>query len=160
MDPCHYFSSPRLRWDAMLKMTEIELEHISVNYMHLFVEKRMRGGIFYIAKRYSKVKNKYMKFYDHNKPDKYIMLDANNLYGWASSQYLPYSEFKWQYQKEIDKFNGNFIGKNTSDGCILQVDLEYPDELHEWSDGYPLSPKNLEINHNTLSKHCSNLANK
>ena len=26
LDPCHYFSSPRLSWDAMLKMTGIELE--------------------------------------------------------------------------------------------------------------------------------------
>ena len=51
--PCHYFSSPRLSWNAMLKMTEIELELISDNEMYLFIEKVMIGVISYIAKRFS-----------------------------------------------------------------------------------------------------------
>ena len=59
LDPCHYFSSPVLSWDAMLKMTKIELEKISNPDMHLFVEKRMRRGISYINKRYSKANNNY-----------------------------------------------------------------------------------------------------
>ena len=60
-------------------MTEIELELISDIDMHLFIEKEMRGGISYIAKRFSKANNKYMKSYDNKKPSKYIMyLDANN----------------------------------------------------------------------------------
>ena len=50
LGPCHYFSSPRLSWDTMLKMTGIELEFISYIDMHLFIEKGMRGGISYIAK--------------------------------------------------------------------------------------------------------------
>ena len=58
LDTCHYFSSPGLSWDEMLKMTEIELELISVIDMHLPIEKGMRGGISYIAKRYSKANNK------------------------------------------------------------------------------------------------------
>ena len=58
--------------------------------MHLFSEKGMRGGISYIAKRYSKANNKYMKCYDEYKENEFIMyLNANNLYGWAMSQYLP-----------------------------------------------------------------------
>ena len=63
LDPRQYFSSPGLSWDAMLKMTKIVLELISNTNMFLFVEKRMRGGIYYIAIRYSKANNKYMKFY-------------------------------------------------------------------------------------------------
>ena len=79
----------------MLKMTEIELELLSGIDMHLFIEKGMRGGISYIAKRHSKANNKYMKCYEQYKESKYITyLDANNLYGWAMSQYLPYSRFK------------------------------------------------------------------
>ena len=80
----------------MFKMAEIELELISDNDMYLFVEKRMGGGISYIAKRCSKVNSKYMKSYDNSESSKYYMyLDINNLYDWAMSQYLPYSEFKW-----------------------------------------------------------------
>ena len=100
LDPCHYSSSPGLSWDAMLKMTGIELEFISDIDMHLFIEKGMRGHISYIAKRPSKA-NKYMKCYEQYKESEYITyLDANNLYGWAMNQYLPYSEFKWLKQKK------------------------------------------------------------
>ena len=58
-----------------------------------------------------------MKFYDDSKPSKYMMyLDANNLYGWEMSQYLPYSDFKWLSQKEIDKVDANLISENSLDG--------------------------------------------
>ena len=108
LDPYHYFSSPGLSWDAMFKITGIELELISDIGMHLFIKKGMRGGISYITKRCSKANNKYMQFYDDKKPSKYITyLDANNLYGWARNQYLPYSDFKWLNKKEIDKFDVN-----------------------------------------------------
>ena len=62
--------------------------------MHLFVEKGMKGSISYIPKRHSKAKNKYLNCYDSSKESKYITyVDANNLYGWVMSQYLPYSGF-------------------------------------------------------------------
>ena len=68
--------------------------------MFQFIEKGMRGGISYIANRYGKANNKYMKEHDKNMPSKYIMyLDANNLYGYAMSQYLPFGGFKWMSQK-------------------------------------------------------------
>ena len=73
LDPRHYFTSPGLAWDAMLKMTGIELGLISDIDMHLFIEKGMRGGISYIAKRHSKVNNKYMKDYDSDKENIFIM---------------------------------------------------------------------------------------
>ena len=53
LNPCHYFSSPQLNWDAMLKMTGVKLEKIFNIGMYLFIEKGLRGGISYIAKRYS-----------------------------------------------------------------------------------------------------------
>ena len=80
LDPCHYFSSPGLSWDAMLKMTGVKLEKISDIDKYLFIEKGLRGGISYIAKKIAKA-NKYMKNYDPKKLSKYISyLDRNNLY--------------------------------------------------------------------------------
>ena len=76
LDPCHCFSPPGLSWDAMLKMTGVKLEKISDSDKYLFIEKGLRGGISYIAKRYAKVNNKYMDDYD---PISY--LDIDNLYG-------------------------------------------------------------------------------
>ena len=50
LDPCHYFSSPGLSWDAMLKMTGKKLEKISDSNKYLFIEKRLRRGICYLLK--------------------------------------------------------------------------------------------------------------
>ena len=84
LDPCHYFSSPGLAWDAMLKKTGVTLELITDIDMHQFIEKGIRGGVSYIAERHSKAKNKYTSGYNEKEPCKYITyLDANNLYGWA-----------------------------------------------------------------------------
>ena len=72
LDPCHYFSSPGLSWDAMLKMTGVKLEKISDIDKYLFIEKGSRGGISYIAKRYTKTNNKYMSEYGLEKPSTFI----------------------------------------------------------------------------------------
>ena len=100
----------------MLKMTGVELELISDTDMHLFIEKGMRGRISYIAKRHSKANNNYTKNYDSSKESVFIMyLDANSLYGWAMTQYLPNGEFKWLSEKEIDDFDLNLVKENSSD---------------------------------------------
>ena len=79
----------------MLKMTEIELKLISNSNMHYIIVEGMRGDISYIAKRYSKANNKYMTDYDSSEESMIIIcLDANNLYGWAMSKYLPYGGFE------------------------------------------------------------------
>ena len=72
LDPCHYFSSSGLSWDAMLKITGVKLEKILHIDIYLFIEKRLRGGISYIAKRYAKANNKYMNDYDPKKQSVFI----------------------------------------------------------------------------------------
>ena len=72
LDPCHYFSSPGLSWDAMLKMTGIKLEKISDIDKYLFIEKGLREGISYIARKYAKTNNKYMNDDDPKKPSTFI----------------------------------------------------------------------------------------
>ena len=159
-DPCHYFTSPGLSWDAMLKITRIELDLISDIDMHSIIGKGVRGGIYYIAKRHSKANNKYMECYDSSKDaNNANNLDANNLYAWAMCQYLLYSGFKWLNQKEIDRFDANSIDENSSIGYILEVDLNYPDDLHKLHNDYPLAPEKLEISGNMLSNYCFSIAN-
>ena len=123
LDPCHYFTSPGLSWDAMLKMTDIKLELMTDIDMFQFIEKGMRGGIGYIANRYGKANNKCMKEYDEKAPSKYIMyLDANNLYGWAMSQYLPTGGFRWMTEKQIDKINLAEYKEDSEKGsCIMTI---------------------------------------
>ena len=74
------------------------------------------------------------------------------------SQYLPYSEFKWLNQKEIDRFDVYSIGEKSSIGYILEVDLNYPDDLLKLHNDYALAPEKLEISQNMLSKYCCNIA--
>ena len=77
-------------------MTGVRLEKIVDIDMCLFIEKGIRGGISYIAKRYAKAINKYLKNYEPKKLSKFIIyLDMNNLHGWAMNGYLLYGAFKW-----------------------------------------------------------------
>ena len=121
----------------------------------------MRDGVSYIANRYGNVNNKYMKEYDDKAPSKCIVyLDANNLYGWAMSQYLPTSNFKWMSDKEISKIN---LGKYKADGkkgLILEVDLEYPQELHDMHNDYPVCSEKVKVSKNMLSAYCKKIAKK
>ena len=159
LDPCHYFSSPGLSWDAMLKMTGVKLEKISDIDKYLFIEKGLRGGISYIAKRYAKANNKYMNDYDLEKPSTFITyLDKNNLYGWSMSEYLPYGEFEWL--ENVDEFDVNSINEKSEIGYFLEVDLEYPNELHELHNDYPLAPEKLAVSSDMLSKYCKKIADK
>ena len=161
LDPCHYFSSPGLAWDAMLKMTGIELELVGDIDMYLFIEIALRGGISYVTKRYSKANNKYMKDYDNTKETSYIMyFDENNLYGSAMTEYLPYGGFEWMTEEEINNFDLSSIRKDSSEGYILEVDLEYPIELPDYFDDYPPAPEKLKVTNDMISKYCSDFANK
>ena len=63
-------------------------------------------------------------------------------------------------QKEINKFNVNSFSENSLNGYMLEVDLAYPDELHEFHNDYPLPSEKLEISHDMLSKYFSSIANK
>ena len=110
LDSCHNFSSPGLSWDAMLKMTSVGLEKIFDIDIYLFIEKGLRGGISYIAKRYAKASNKYIKDYDLKKASEFITyLDINNFYDWEMSIYLPSGRFKWL--KNVDGFDVNSISE-------------------------------------------------
>ena len=161
LDPCHYFTSPGLSWDAMLKMTDIKLELMVDIDMFQFIEKGMRGGTSYIANRYGEANNKYMKTYNEKAPSKYIMyLDANNLYGWAMSQFLPTGNFKWLSQKQIEKTNLGKYTENSKKGLILEVDLEYPQELHDLHNDYPLGPEKIKVAKDMLSDYCKKIADK
>ena len=161
LDPCHYFTSPGLSWDAMLKMTNIKLELMTDIDMFQFIEKGLRGGISYIANRYGKANNKYMKEYDEKAPSKYIMyLDANNLYGWAMSQYLPTGGFRWMTEKQINKIDLTKYEEDSTRGIILEVDLEYPKKLHDLHNDYPLGPEKVKVTNNMLSDYSKKIADK
>ena len=111
--------------------------------------------------RYERENSKYMKDYNKNDPSKHIMyLDANNLYGWAMSQYLPTGCFRWMTQKKINKTNLAKHKEDSKKGLILEVHLEYPKELRDLHNDYPCAPENVKVTENMLSEYCQNIKEK
>ena len=157
LDPCHYMSSPGLSWDAMLKSTGIVLDLVSDIDMQLFVEKGLRGGISCISHRHGKANNNYMEDYKPEVESSYLMyLDANNLYGWAMSQPLPYGDFEWIDPDEVELFNYH---DESEKGIILEVDLGYPEELHDLHNDYPCAPEKMIVPDHMLSDYCREIKN-
>ena len=158
LDPAHYYTSPGLSWDALLKKTGVGLELLTDYNQHLFIEKGMRRGIFMTSKCYARANNPQVEGYDPQKPDSHILyLDANNFYGWAMSQVPPTDGFKW-----VDDCNrlAASIGEHPADsteGYILEVDLKYPKELHEAHNAYPLALEHLVDKKGWMSEYQHNL---
>ena len=162
LDPAYYYSAPGVALDACLKITGIQLELLSDQNMLLMFERGIRGGISIISNRYGKANNKYMrKGYNKNLPSKYLMyLDANNLYGGAMSEKLPTHGFKWLTEREKENlFNNQVLQVWEKTPCILEVDLEYPKELHDLHNDYPFCPESLECK-NGVKKLIPNLWDK
>ena len=117
----------------------------------MMFEEGTRGGMCQATYRYAKANNKYMKNYDKNKKSSYLQyLDANNLYGWAMSQKLPVDGFKWV--DDLSIFTENFIKNYDEDSDIgynLEVDVEYPRNLHMLRSDLPVLPEKMKINNCT-----------
>ena len=116
----------------LFKNKGTKLELLTENDTLMMVEKGIRGRICHAIYRFAKSNNKYMKNYNKNIESSYLMyLDINNLYGWAMFQELPANSFKWK--ENLSKFNENFIknyDEDSNKGYILEVEIEYPKDLH------------------------------
>ena len=140
-------------------MTDVKFNSISDSEMYQFTEEVMRRRVSCIAHRKSKANNKYMKSYGKDKSAKCIVNeDTNNLYEWKMSQYFPVGRFKWL--KNVGKLDVNEASKDISKGYILEVDLEYPEELHDLHNEYPLAPEKTEIRESVYSDYCKEIGNK
>ena len=150
LDPCHYFISPGLSWNAILKMTGVKLEKYQTLARTYLLKKNY---LLKTAKRYAKANNNYMNYYDPKKQSTFISyLDMNNSYSWTMSEYLPYCKFEWL--KNIDEFHVMSINEKNLIGYLLKADLEYPDKLPELHNNYPLALKKLAYSSDMSSNYC------
>lgn len=133
LDPCHYYTSPGLSWDAMLKMTGIELDLLTDVDMLLLFERGIRGGFVSLVQRHATANNRYMmEGYDPSKPTSYLMYyDVNNLYGMSMSKPLPYGNFRWLSDREVANFVVEKAAQEVDRGYVLEVDLTYPQKEHD-----------------------------
>ncbi|XP_030757229.1 uncharacterized protein LOC115883085 [Sitophilus oryzae] len=161
LDPCQYFTAPSLSFDAALKTTSIELKLLTDLDMIHFFKHGIRGGVSQCSVRKAIANNKFMSIYDASKPTSYIMyLDATNLYGAAMSQYLPTGNFTWLTEEEISNLNFMNIDKNSNIGYVFEVDLEYPEHLHDLHNELPFCPESVQPEGSKVSKLIPNFNSK
>lgn len=153
LDPAFYLTIPSLAWDAMLKMTNVCLELYTEPNHLLRTESGIRGGVASINCRYAAANNKYCPdTFDPQKPNEYLIyLDANNLYGWAMSQPLPYGDFKDLTDSEITNLDIMNVDPLGDIGYFVECDLSYPNHLHAIHNDYPLAPETIHISEDMLS---------
>ena len=165
LDPAHFYTVPGLAWQALLKTVaescehekrrkdcelcpdEFRLELLTDINMLLMFEKGIRGGITEPVKLYAKANNKYMKdLYNPDEKSIYLQyLDANKKYRWVMLKKLPTHGFLW---KEADDFSPEKIDelvKKDKRGYLLEVDVEYPKELHENHNELPFLVQRMKI---------------
>ncbi|GFU01580.1 uncharacterized protein NPIL_134211 [Nephila pilipes] len=136
LDPVWYYTAPGLSWDSMLKLTNVKIELLMDYDMYLFIEKGIQGGISQCCIRCARANNKFLPNFEPSKLQNFLLcLDANNLYGWAMSQPLLLNNFKW-----VDFLDVDHINENGEKAYILEVDLEYPESLHDYHSELPLAP--------------------
>ena len=157
LDPANYITAPGLSWDAMLKMTKMELELIHDPKILDIIERQKRGGLTFVgSKRHVKANNKYVEGYDKSKPDNSLMYwDANNLYGWAMSESLPYKDIEFS---NVDLDTVLNTPDDDETGYILEVDLHVPKNTHDKLKEYPPCPENMAIDEHMLSKYQKQMA--
>jgi len=152
LDPCHYVSLPGFTWDAMLKMTQVKIELISDVDMYTMVEDNIRGGVCTINHRHFEANNKYLTDYQPEEPSSYIKyVDANNLYGASMSKPLPTGNYQLLTEDEISKLDIMKLDPDGDTCYILEVDLEYPAEIHDYHTDYPLAVERKTIQENQIS---------
>jgi len=145
LDPARYISLPAFSFDSMMKITDCKLElPLNINIVQ-FIESGIRGGLSFINTRHLKVTNA---------KEKIFYIDANNLYGLAQTSKLPTGNLRFVPHSKVQKINWKTIDTEKNIGYILEVDLEYPSELHLLHSDFPLAPELVEINFENLSPYC------
>ena len=163
LDPAHFMTAPSVSWSASLKLTKVKLELMTDPDMSMFIDRSLIGGFSGVTHPYAKANNLECPDYDPKLPLSWILvMDANNLYGFAMRQYLPTGGFKWVPVEERENW-AEFILQQQDEqeeGYFLEVDLDYPEELHNLHDNYPCAPEKMKIEERYLSDHQKQLGKK
>ena len=163
LDPAHFNTSPGLSWTACLRLTKQKLEIPTDPKMHLFFDRGLTGGASHTATPFAKANIEKFGHYDKKLMKAYIMVfDCNNQYGGAMMEYLPTGGFEWiTLDTTSPEYWTNFVNNQEDEqdkGYFFEVDLEYPQELHDKHDAYPLAPEHVTIKESMLSDHQRKLA--
>ena len=154
LDICAYLSLPMLSKDMWLKHTGAEIDLLYDQEMCQLIMANIRGGLSFINTRSAGEGSIHGNLERELFTSRMFYLDANNLYGKAMTLPLPHKDFRWMTGPEILAFDPvRDIQTSSSRGFILEVDLEYPESLHERHHCFPLAAEKLDITEELLSPY-------
>ena len=143
IDPLHSYTASGFAWQAALRMTGVELDLLSDKEMFKFFEDAKRGGVSVISQRYAKANIPGREDYDSSQPSSFLLyVDMNNLYGGGMLGCLPVGEFEWINVPLEEILN---TSDNAEYGYYVEVDIEYPEHLHDEHNDYPLAAEKIKV---------------
>lgn len=147
IDPLHYYTLPGYAWDVTLSVIDVKPCLLMDREMINIIVDNIRGGISSVSKR---------KWLQDNENNSIFYFDANNLYGWAMSQPLPYDDFTFIEIpfNEVLHFILFYDMDVAEYGYILTVDMEYPQREYDLHNELPFLPERIN------DKLCLSLYNK
>ncbi|KAF0711618.1 Uncharacterized protein FWK35_00023590, partial [Aphis craccivora] len=131
LDPAYYMTTPGFAFDCILKYTNVKLERLTDYNLLLYYESSIRGSICQSVKRYAKANIpgiKGLNYYPNKSISWITYLNCVNLYRKSMLTKLPFKDFEWVDDLDIDVTK---IPDGSEVGYILEVDIDYPEYLHE-----------------------------
>lgn len=170
LDAAGFYTTPGLSLAAAFLKTKARIELFTDIEYYLFIIKSLRGGNTQSIHRYAEANNKFLPDFDINQPISYLLyLDFNSLYGWALAEKLPVSDFRFLLSDEIaqveralkagERDYSRFLS-TCEKGFILEVDLEYPESIHDAHNEMPFCVERAKPPNCTQSKLLGTLTNK
>ena len=140
LDAANYITLPQLTFSAAFRSCKVDL--LTQAEMYEFFEQGIRGGMTFVNKHHMEA--------DENTSIAYW--DENNLYGGALRQRLPCGEFKWVPSQEYERMDWHTINTEGDTGYTLKVDLEYPANIHDKTQDFPLAPEPASAAHEMFTQ--------
>ncbi len=144
----------------MLLKTGVELELITDPKILDIFGKSKRGGLTFVgSKRYVSAHNKHIAGYDPKSKSSYLLyLDANNLYGWAMVQALPYKDIKFSNDTTLETILNT--DDNAETGYMVELDISFDSSIHEKLKEMPPCPESMAPKKEWLSGYQKLVAEK
>jgi hypothetical protein len=145
LDLCQYLSLPHMAMDVMLKETGACIELMVDQEMVDLIRRNIRGGLSFVnLRRASRIPGDTVLMY----------FDANALYAHAMTHALPTGDYRWMTDEELAAFDALRDAREDGElGYILEVDLEYPPDLHLAHNSYPMAAETVDIMVEDLSPY-------
>jgi len=146
LDCLHFPLLPSMTLQMALKITDVELDLITDPDLYRMFESGIRGGLSYVCQRHARANFSALPDYRPDVPTSYLAYwDCNSLYATCQMYSLPVGNFRFLSDDEMRSFDVSSVSSDSPVGYVLEVDLKYPESLHEWHNAYPLAPEYVEI---------------